>query len=221
MPDQKTQLITAIDQSVRDHAMLSHPFYVKWTSGELELGTLREYARQYFAFERAFPQFLSAVHSRIDAPEARRRVLENLMDEEASDPNHQELWLRFCDALGLDRAGVTDADLLPSTRDLLERFDTAARRDPAAGLAALYAYESQAPAVAVSKLDGLDRHYGISDGPGTEFFEAHRTVDEWHAESERLLIDELSDDPAATRAAADDAARALWDFLSGVQAAYC
>ena len=54
----------AIDGKVAERAMLKHPFYQAWTEGRLSLDTLRAYARQYFHHVEAFPQAVSAVHSR-------------------------------------------------------------------------------------------------------------------------------------------------------------
>ena len=49
------------------------------------------------------------------------------------------------------------------------------------GLAALYAYESQIPAVATAKIDGLKRFYGVTDERGLAFFAVHEKADVRHA----------------------------------------
>jgi pyrroloquinoline-quinone synthase len=215
-----TDLFADLDRIVAERAMLSHPFYVRWSEGGLDIGTLREYAKQYFAFEAAFPTFLSAVHSGLADPDARRAILANLADEEGGDTTHRELWLRFCEALGIDRADVESAELLPSTQALVDTFKGLAA-DPACGLGGLYAYESQAAAVARTKLDGLARFYGIAGGPGVEFFTVHARMDDWHAAQERQVLAGLNADPAMILAAGQAGADALWGFLDGVEAAYC
>jgi pyrroloquinoline-quinone synthase len=68
--------------------------------------SLKQYAKEYFHFEAMYPTFLSAVHSRCSDRKARQLLLDNLWDEEHGEENHVELWLRFCDALGLDREEV-------------------------------------------------------------------------------------------------------------------
>ncbi len=216
----QSKLIDRIDGAVAQKAMLAHSFYRKWTCGELEIETLRNYACQYYAFEKGFPRYLSGVHTQIADAGDRRIVLENLIDEERGENNHQELWLRFGEALGVERGKMVDTEPLPTTTALLQRFEDAVADGPATGLAALYAYESQASAVAESKLDGLVRFYGISEGPGVELFEVHRTADIWHSDAERDLLDRLSSDDDKTVAAATGAADGLWGFLDGVEAAY-
>ena len=48
----------------------------------------------------AFPTYLSAVHAKCDDQLTRKQILSNLIDEEAGQPNHPELWLQFADSLG-------------------------------------------------------------------------------------------------------------------------
>ena len=63
---QRRLLEQRIDEAIAKHSMLSHPFYQLWNEGKLEKETLREYAKQYYAHVRAFPTYVSAVHSRCD-----------------------------------------------------------------------------------------------------------------------------------------------------------
>ncbi len=87
----------------------------------------------------------------------------------------------------------------------------------ASGLAALYAYESQIPAVATAKIDGLKRFYGIDAYRGLEFFKVHEKADVVHA---RIGADLLRQHSASSRDSelAVDAARralgALWSMLN-------
>ncbi|HXR23826.1 MAG TPA: iron-containing redox enzyme family protein [Candidatus Binataceae bacterium] len=79
---------------------------------------------------------------------------------------------------GLTREEVLGASSLPATNELIDTF-THLSRDlpPAAGLAALYVYESQVAEVATAKIDGLRRFYGVEDDAGVEFFTTHRDAD--------------------------------------------
>jgi pyrroloquinoline-quinone synthase len=98
-----------IDEAVNKHAMLNHPFYQLWNEGKLERETLREYAKQYYAHVKAFPTYVSAVHSRCDDLKVRQLLLENLIEEERGVDNHPELWLRFAESLGVSRDEVKNA----------------------------------------------------------------------------------------------------------------
>ena len=211
-------MLDKIDALVEERHLLTHPFYTKWAAGELSKEALQEYARQYYAFESEFPRFLSAIHTGIEDRAHRQVVLDNLWDEEHGEDNHAELWLRFADALGVARDDVVGAEPNRATRALVQTYRDAAAESPAAGLAALYAYESQVPAVAQSKIDGLAAHYGVEGRPAIDFFTAHIEADTGHAAAERDLVGVLASTEDEVVRAADRALAAWWDFLSAVDA---
>jgi len=212
----------AIDAKVAARAMLSHPFYQAWTEGRLPLDTLRAYARQYFHHVEAFPRAVSAVHSSCPDREGRRMLAENLAEEEgieAGKQDHATLWLMFACGLGEDEASVRTQQLNPQTRALITTFQRLSRQSYAAGLGALYAYESQFPGVATAKIEGLVERYGIDDEETLRFFKVHESADIEHSAVCRALLDRLSDDQRDEAiAAGEELAGALWNFLSGVEA---
>lgn len=213
-----------IDDAVSEYAMLKHPFYKLWSEGKLDQTVLQEYAKQYYAHVRAFPTYVSAVHSKCDDLELRQLLLENLIEEERGTENHPELWLRFAEGMGVAREEVKEAALLPSTTESVATFKKlTADNDFRQGVAALYAYESQIPEVATTKRAGLKEFYGVEDAHSTSFFVVHETADVIHRQSEiKVLCDTCDTDEAqdAVVTAARRASQALWDFLTGVQSAY-
>src|SRR5688500_19510618 len=78
-------------EAVMQYSMLKHPFYQAWSEGRLSKAVLGEYAKQYYAHVRAFPTYVSAVHSRCDDLSVRKELLENLIEEERGNENHPEL----------------------------------------------------------------------------------------------------------------------------------
>ena len=212
----------AIDSKVEAKAMLSHPFYQAWTEGRLPLDTLRAYARQYFHHVEAFPRAVSAVHSACPERGGRRMLAENLAEEEgieAGKQDHATLWLMFACGLGEDEGSVRSQQLNSETQALIDTFRSLAGRSYAAGLGALYAYESQFPGVATAKIEGLVDRYGIADEETLRFFRVHATADVEHSAVCRDLLDRLPEDQKAEAVAAgEELAGALWNFLSGVEA---
>ena len=214
-----TQIIEAIDARIASRSLLTHPFYQAWQSGELSKAALADYATQYYFHVDAFPRYLSALHSHTQDPDTRRTLLQNLTDEEAGRPNHPELWLQFAEGVGASREAVLDAPPQPETVTLTETFFGLCRDGSvAAGLAALYAYESQIPAVAGTKIDGLERFYGITADDSLAYFRVHQEADVVHAAEERRLLEgHLQDaDAGDAEAASQQALDALWGLLSGV-----
>ncbi|QNM82241.1 CADD family putative folate metabolism protein [Sphingomonas sabuli] len=212
----------AIDAKVAAKAMLSHPFYQAWTDGTLSLDTLRSYARQYFHHVEAFPRAVSAVHSACTDRDGRRMLAENLAEEEgieAGKQDHATLWMMFACGLGENGAAVQGQQLNAETQGLIDTFRKLSRQSYAAGLGALYAYESQFPGVATAKIEGLVDCYGIQDEETLRFFRVHATADVEHSAVCRELLDRLPEaDKAEAIAAGDELAGALWNFLSGVEA---
>ena len=216
----ETDLLAAVMQ----HSMLKHPFYVAWSEGKLSREVLQEYAKQYYAHVRAFPTYVSAVHSHCDDLETRQLLHENLVEEEQGAENHPELWLRFAESLGVEREDVKNAELLPKTKESVARLKQLTQSaDYREGLAALYAYESQIPEVAQTKRAGLKQFYGIDDERGVSFFRVHESIDLLHKEIEQRILGEACATAAEKErvtAAASAGAEALWLFLDGVREAY-
>lgn len=219
------QFWTALEARIAPFNLLTHPFYQAWSRGELTRDDLRAYAAEYWHHVSAFPTYLSALHSRLPDSELRREVLRNLAEEEGTDsPNgrpHSDLWMDFATGMGGSRAEVEAHAVQPEMAALLAIFRASMQEPkPAAAMAALYAYESKVPQIAVTKAEGLANHYA-ANAATAKYFTLHQTADVAHAAVWRELIDkELAADPSATDAALDSAeraARALWVALDGVE----
>ncbi len=211
----------AIDAAVAARSMLAHPFYRAWEEGSLTRAALKSYAMQYFHHVEAFPRAVSAVHANCPDPRGRKLLAENLAEEEGvgeGRDDHAALWLGFAAGMGADEAEVRAETLHPETRALIEAFRSLSRRSYAAGLGALYAYESQLPAVAKTKIEGLVSRYGVTEPRTLKFFEVHEHADVEHADVCRELLDALpAADRAEAHAAACELAEALGKFLTGMQ----
>lgn len=210
-----TPLETRIGRVLEERSLLKHPFYVEWTAGTLPIEKMREYARQYYHFEAAFPRFLSAIHARTDSLEVRQLLLDNLWDEEHGDRNHIALWLEFAAALGLDPEEVKHSQPNEATRALLEHYHAICREGPIGeALATLYAYEGQVPRVAWQKMKGLTEHYGMEPSQ-FEFFSVHLVADVSHSGAEVAAIHATADDEDAVVTATELACERLLTFLDG------
>jgi len=213
------QHLDKIDKDIAEKHLLKHPFYLAWTRGELSKEALTDYARQYYHHVAAFPTYLSAVHTKCDDQPTRKQILSNLIDEEAGSPNHPELWKQFAEGLGVKDIDLTKTEKQPETKNLIGTFrSVCVERSTAEGLAALYTYESQIPAICESKIDGLKKHYGFTDPKHYEYFSVHIEADREHAATERELLQRWIDPAAAEKmlGAVDRVLDSLWSLLSGV-----
>lgn len=207
------EAITRIyDEVLSGRRLLTHPFYRRWEAGELSRGELAAYGAQYRHFEAALPAILEAVCRQLPPGAARQAVEANLADERGVPVAHLELFDDFARAVGAEAAPATAA-----AAALVAGYDAAVEVGPVAALAALGAYEVQAPSIAVSKAEGLRLHYGLSDDE-TRFWDVHGTMDEDHASWIADALEALGASAEAVRGAACEAADAWWAFLDERQA---
>jgi pyrroloquinoline-quinone synthase len=208
-----------IDSDIAAKHLLKHPFYLAWACGELSDVALADYARQYYHHVAAFPTYLSAVHAKCDDQPTRKQILSNLIDEEAGSPNHPELWLRFAEGLRVSQRDAQNVEMWPETKNLIATFRAVCRdRSTVEGLAALYAYESQIPAICESKIEGLKKHYGLTNPENYRYFTVHLEADREHSAAEQKMLDAYVDKQnfKSVKASVNRVLDALWEMLSAV-----
>jgi pyrroloquinoline-quinone synthase len=194
-----------IESSRRRWNVLEHPFYQRWSEGELTREELAHYSAQYrHAVEAIATLSAAAADALSDHDELRRHAAEEL--------GHVRLWDGFVEATG----GETNAAPTPETASCVQ--DWAGDGDGLELLARLYAVEVSQPAISRTKRQGLIERYGFEDGPGTAYFKVHEGRDVEHAAEVRELVSELASDADADRlvAAAERAYEANWRLLDGV-----
>lgn len=217
--------LAQIDAIIEEHHLLKNPFYQMWNEGKLTLKMLQEYSQEYYLQVHHFPTFVSATHAACDDIEVRQMLLENLIEEERGSAHHPELWMRFAEALGVERETLSQRDYLPQTRESVQILRALSRSEnPVTGLAALYAYESQIPPVSTTKIAGLKEFYGVESEEAVAFFRVHEQVDEIHSAATRAALVKLcqnEDQQQEAIAAVQTAVEALNLLLDGVYEAYC
>src|SRR5437868_1313461 len=213
------QYLGKIDNDIAVKHLLKHPFYLAWTRGELSKDALTDYARQYYHHVAAFPTYLSAVHAKCDDRATRRQLPDNLIDEEKGSPNHRDLWLKFARSLGVSDIDAQNTEEWLETKNLIDAFQSVCGDGSTAeGLAALYAYESQIPAICESKIDGLKKHYGFTNPENYQYFTVHLEADREHSAAERKMLATHVDQRnfESVKASVNRVLDALCEMLSGV-----
>jgi len=196
-------LFDRIDERCQRWNVLKHPFYTRWTEGELSRDELARYAGQYRHAVQALADLTAGAAEQHDS-------LRSHAEEEAA---HVDLWEGFAKATG--NTGSDEPNL--ETRACVATW-TSGDDGLLGTLARMYAIERAQPEISRVKREGLVDLYGYEDGPATAYFELHERLDREHAEEVRELIEELSveQDEHALLDAAESAVRANWRLLDGV-----
>ena len=194
-----------IENSRERWDVLRHPFYRRWSAGELSREELARYSGQYrHAVEAVATISAAAADALPDRPELRRHAAEEL--------GHVRLWDGFVTACGGDPTATANAETEACVRAWT------ANGDLAETLIRLYSIESGQPQISRTKRAGLLDRYGFADGAGTAYFRVHESRDVEHADEVRELIEEIGADTEEDGlvAAAESAFRANWRLLDGV-----
>jgi len=217
------EFIQQLDARIAKHDLLCHPFYKAWSEGKLTRNDLREYSHEYYHHVDAFPSYLEEFAARLPHGHLRHAVLATRHEESGGDGSrpHAELWLDFAEGMGGSRNA--SASPVSAVKNLISHFHGVAREGaPEEALAAFYAYESQVPRIAAEKARGLREMYG-ADEKTYGYFTLHTTADVYHSNVWRNQLERVVEgNPAAEEralAAAEKAAKALWNALDGVESA--
>ncbi len=212
-----SELLNRIDAAIAEKSLLKHPFYQDWQAGKLSKETLQLYATQYYRHVEAFPKHLRVLAARTEGP-LREIILENLAEEEDPSAPHPKLWRDFAAALGVSEDDVTFCPALPGTQAVVETFrEIVGDRTVTESVAALYAYEAQVPEIAITKIDGLRRFYGIENAAGLAYFTLHEQTDKAHRAAWRNWLEQhASGNEEEILATTNQALDALWGALDAV-----
>jgi pyrroloquinoline-quinone synthase len=199
-----------LDEAGERLSVLKHPFYVRWSEGELSIDELARYSGQY---RHAVLALAEAAATAARSPEAGADA-PALAVHAREEAEHVALWDEFVASVGGDPAAAAN----PETETCAAVWAGEESRPLLETLVAMYAIESAQPAIAATKQDGLTRHYGIAPAA---YFEVHERLDVEHAAEVRALIEaRLADaDQDSLIATAEDVLKANLLLLDGVDAA--
>jgi pyrroloquinoline-quinone synthase len=183
-------LIDQIDLEIERYSLLKHDFYRLWQEGKLTSDHLAGYSKEYFQLVKAVPLLVENALRTNKVKKYEKSIQTILQDER----EHIEPWIKFSSSLQVDRTELMDCvgeDLTKQSVDNMIKLSESSFEE---AVAVLYAFEKQLPKISETKLDGLAKFYGITDGDSSEYFNIHKDIDIYHSKIWENIIKESSDD---------------------------
>jgi pyrroloquinoline-quinone synthase len=188
-----------------NHPFKTHPFFDQLERGTVPKPLVRAWVKQFYPWLASVPIAMAERFSNCSWEPAndryRRMILDQLVEEagdpKGKEPGHPELWLRFCEGLGVPRAEVQAAPLLPSTMVAIDDFLYTNRINTfyvsAAG-------SSEPPNVELCArlLPAFQQHYGVDDAH-LEYYRLHVTADVEHSEWIGQIVAGFANSPAVRK----------------------
>jgi len=181
----KGNIITKVEDIVLERSPLKHPFYVAWSEGRLTIDALRGYALEYFHLVKNVPIMVQNILERYKGTSHAPSIEKNLQEEK----EHVELWMRFCESLGIGNEELANYEVSEKTREAVDMM-VRGTQSPY-GPAIMYAYEWELPKISNTKLEGLKKFYNMDSEDATIYHRIHSVVDVEHAHTWRSIIEEM------------------------------
>ena len=193
------------EYKMANHPFKTHPFFSQVETGSAPIELVHRWAGQFYPWLACVPLAMAerfsncSWESRFDR--YRKMILDQLV-EEAGDPKgqapgHPELWLRFCEGIGLPRARVLSTTPLPSTLVAIDDFLYINRQAPfyvsAGG-------SSEPPNVELCRrlLPAFRTHYHVDEEHLT-YYTLHVTADEDHTRFVNQMVADFATTPEVRR----------------------
>jgi len=179
-------LIQKIDELIEQHSLLKHQFYQMWSDGKLSQESLSGYSKEYFQLVKQVPSFVASV-----AKYAPKSNLDELRANQKEESEHIVPWTRFAKALGVSESELEKYEGLEKTKKAISEMSSL-MGSLEGGAAAMYALEKEIPKISQTKLEGLNKFYGITDYDATQYFELHKEADIRHAKTWQKILERNS-----------------------------
>ncbi|HTZ61945.1 MAG TPA: iron-containing redox enzyme family protein [Thermoplasmata archaeon] len=171
-----------------NHPFKTHPFFAELERGAVPKPVVQAWVKQFYPWLASVPVAMAERFANCSWEASndryRRMILDQLVEEagdpKGKEPGHPELWLRFCEGIGVPRAEVQSASLLPSTMVAIDDFLYTNRINTffvsAAG-------SSEPPNVDLCArlLPAFRTHYAVPE-ENLEYYRLHVTADVEHSE---------------------------------------
>jgi coenzyme PQQ biosynthesis protein C len=170
-PDQLEAALRAIG---RERYHDRHPFHALLHGGKLDRGQVQAWALNRYYYQSRIPLKDSALMSRAEDPELRRAWRQRVVDHDGEQEGEGGIarWLHLTDALGLDRAAVSDGrGILPATRFAVDAYVRFVRDRTLLEAIASSLTELFAPGIIGNRVAGMLANYDFVSREALAYFD--------------------------------------------------
>ena len=186
----KKPLIERIDYEIEKRSLLKHRFYQMWSEGKLTFDHLQGYSKEYFQLVKVVPKFVENIFNMVTNPSLNRDISQSLKEEY----EHIEPWIVFSTAMGVERKDLTSYKGQTETNKAVSTLTRLTELSLEEAVASMYAYEKELPKISRSKIDGLNKFYGVKSHHATKYFEIHEEVDLRHSELWKNILQTIPEE---------------------------
>ena len=183
-------VIDQINYEIERYSLLKHDFYKLWQEGKLTLDHLAGYSKEYFQLVKIIPDLVQNTLKN-NTVKGYQNSIQNTLNDELS---HIEPWINFSTSLKIGKDELLNYDADGLTKQSVDELLKLSQSSFEESVAALYAFEKELPKISETKLEGLEKYYGITDVKSNEYFKIHKEVDIYHSKVWENIIRGFSDD---------------------------
>jgi pyrroloquinoline-quinone synthase len=179
-------VLEEIEAIHRRKPRFGHSLWTELCDGELSKEQVKAFAKQNGIIPLHNHNFHGRLYVVCPDPQWRARIVEVCYEEAtgrlyADGVGHNELYLRYGEALGISRDEMWNADYCAGALAFKAYFSDVCGRDFLEGVSAhMLAAEGPVPAHGSRRADALRKYYGLSD-EDVRFFTVHQTADKDHS----------------------------------------
>lgn len=181
-------LIKTIDDEISKKSLLNHQFYTLWREGKLTLNHLRGYSKEYFQLVKTVPELVQNIHNNFKVNAFRESYLKEIEKTQIEESEHIGPWIKFALSLGLEKTELFDYMGNNEVNIAIESLKKLSRSSLVEGVSAMYSFEKEIPQISKTKIEGLQKFYGISNNDAISYFKIHEIADIHHAKLWKTII---------------------------------
>lgn len=187
--------IKQVNHEIEQRSLLKHPFYKTWTEGNLTTSHLKGYSKEYFQLVKSIPNFVQNIYDKkaiddIEQEYFHSNYLGSIKQIQQEENDHISMWINFALELGVDKNELLEYKGTDDVNRAISNLNKLSCSSLFNAASMMYSLEKEIPKISTTKLEGLEKFYGITNLNAKNYFKIHQKVDIEHT---RVWHDILTD----------------------------